>query len=148
MALGMRRAVFSLVMEQMSFKRTVSWHPQKGKQARGSINRVRWRVFSRHQFTQRKSDHRLYASQPRRNLLRDHLVESLISEAVEQPSLGAQGSLDSWSKELAFSFLHSLINMHGSHQNLPLTETQNPGTRWDLTVTYLSFLTLFCKTRK
>ena len=80
-------------------------------------------MFSRHQFTQRKSDHRLYASQLRRNLLRDHLVESLISEAVEQPSLGAQGSIDSWSKELAFSFLHSLINMHGSHQNLPLTET-------------------------
>ena len=32
MALGMRRAVFSLVMEQMSFKRTVSWHRTETKE--------------------------------------------------------------------------------------------------------------------
>lgn len=32
MALGMRRAVFSLVMEQMSFKRTVSWHPHRDRE--------------------------------------------------------------------------------------------------------------------
>lgn len=31
MALGMRRAVFSLVMEQMSFKRTVSWHSHRDR---------------------------------------------------------------------------------------------------------------------
>lgn len=40
MALGMRRAVFSLVMEQMSFKRTVSWHPRgqrMGNKQRGAL---------------------------------------------------------------------------------------------------------------
>lgn len=40
MALGMRRAVFSLVMEQMSFKRTVSWHPHGNREwiTRGGIS--------------------------------------------------------------------------------------------------------------
>lgn len=119
-----------------------SHRDREGKQARGSINRVRWSVFSRHQFTE-EADHRLCASQLLRNFLRDHLVESLISEAVEQASLEAQGFLDSWSGELAFSFVYSLINMHRSHHHLPLTETQNPGTGWDLTVTYLVIISHF-----
>ena len=140
----MRRAVFSLVMEQMSFKRTVSWHrTETEKENKQEAALTESGEACSPGTSSEEADHRLCASQLLRNFLRDHLVESLISEAVEQASLEAQGFLDSWSGELAFSFVYSLINMHRSHHHLPLTETQNPGTGWDLTVTYLVIISHF-----
>lgn len=72
MALGMRRAVFSLVMEQISFKRTVSWHPHGDR-----VPRKRGHQYNRQRASsscQNKTNPSSHTSGPGRVQFRGHLM--------------------------------------------------------------------------
>lgn len=79
MALGMRRAVFSLVMEQISFKRTVSWHHHGDRAAskRGHQHSQAKSVHGALEVARQKSNLSSHDSGPGRDQLGDDTVCTL-----------------------------------------------------------------------